>query len=211
MLLIPCRKGRAGPKAQSGLTIGEVCGWGGVTLTYDKNCTVKVETIGKLRDIYEFLQSAASLRAVLLHRRLLGDMPFSRLSDLRARAGIVPIGAIVEPEDANGHWVRNALGAGALAVLPDNMNTRHFYSIGLLLLAGIPFVPPEIALAEAPRAPAPFTPRQHEIAGLLALGLSNKEIARRLNLSEPTVKTHISTMLRNTGTANRLQLALYAR
>lgn len=211
MLLIPCRKGRAGPKAQPGLTIGEVCGWGGLSLTYDKNCMVKVQTIAKLRDIYEFLGSKTPLRAALVHRRLLGDVPFSRLSDLRARAGAVPIGAIVEPEDANGPWVRAALGAGALAVLPDHMNIGHVYSIGLLLLGGIPFVPPEVALADVPPAPAPFTPRQHEIAGLLALGLSNKEIARRLNLSEPTIKTHISTMLRNTGTANRLQLALYAR
>jgi DNA-binding NarL/FixJ family response regulator len=56
-----------------------------------------------------------------------------------------------------------------------------------------------------------LTRRQQEIAPLLADGLTNKEIASRLNLSEQTVKNHVHSMLRRTGAKDRLAVADQAR
>lgn len=55
--------------------------------------------------------------------------------------------------------------------------------------------------------PEPLTPREQEIAVLLAQGQANKQIARRLHLSENTVKTHIAAIYGKTGVNNRAELA----
>ncbi len=55
----------------------------------------------------------------------------------------------------------------------------------------------------------PLTERESEVAELVRRGLSNLEIAAELDISERTVKAHISALFKKTGTASRLQLALY--
>jgi DNA-binding NarL/FixJ family response regulator len=52
-----------------------------------------------------------------------------------------------------------------------------------------------------------FSPRQQQLAALIRLGLSNKEVAARLNLSEQTVKNHVHRMLRKVGASDRLTMA----
>ena len=54
---------------------------------------------------------------------------------------------------------------------------------------------------------AGFTPREQRILGWLAAGLTNREIAAELGLSEKTVRNHVSTMLGKAGMRNRTQLA----
>ncbi|MGK3710633.1 response regulator [Arthrobacter sp. IK3] len=62
--------------------------------------------------------------------------------------------------------------------------------------------------------PAPeteLTAREEEVLDCLAEGLSNVRIARRLGISETTVKTHVSRVLAKLGVESRLQAALAAR
>lgn len=53
-----------------------------------------------------------------------------------------------------------------------------------------------------------LTPQQKIIALLVAQGRSNKEIAYDMGLTENTIKTHVSIMLKNNNVHNRVQLAL---
>lgn len=55
-----------------------------------------------------------------------------------------------------------------------------------------------------------LTQREREILGLVAKGLSNKEISSRLEISEYTVKNHLKNILQKLHLANRVQLARYA-
>ncbi len=55
-----------------------------------------------------------------------------------------------------------------------------------------------------------FTEREQEIFQLIVENLSNQEISQKLFISEATVKTHVSSILRKTGQTNRSQAVLYA-
>jgi DNA-binding CsgD family transcriptional regulator len=56
-----------------------------------------------------------------------------------------------------------------------------------------------------------ITPREHEILGLIAEGLSNREIGERLFVSENTVKTHSSRLFDKLGVSRRVQAVLKGR
>jgi DNA-binding CsgD family transcriptional regulator len=56
-----------------------------------------------------------------------------------------------------------------------------------------------------------ITPREHEILGLIAEGLSNREIGERLFVSENTVKTHSSRLFEKLGVNRRVQAVLKGR
>ena len=60
--------------------------------------------------------------------------------------------------------------------------------------------------AAAERAKDPLTPREREVASLVALALSNRDIATRLVLSERTVESHVRSILAKTGRTSRTDL-----
>ncbi len=57
---------------------------------------------------------------------------------------------------------------------------------------------------------ASLTPREREVAGLVAEGLRNDEIAERLGINEKTVRNHLSEVFEKLGVAGRLKLLVYA-
>lgn len=105
----------------------------------------------------------------------------------------------------NGHAAPEVLQQVALAV-------RHggvWVGQGLmqrLLGATARLMPKAEAVADDWRAR--LTAREQEAAVLLARGASNKEIARQLDITERTVKAHVSAMLEKLGARDRLQLSL---
>jgi NarL family two-component system response regulator LiaR len=66
----------------------------------------------------------------------------------------------------------------------------------------------------APRSDSPpvdqLTPREMDVLRLVAKGMSNKEIADTLIISEKTTKTHLSNILSKLHLADRTQVAIYA-
>lgn len=80
-------------------------------------------------------------------------------------------------------------------------------------LAAEPEPPPAAAFAAAPHAlatPAGLTRREVEVLGLLAQGLSNKEIAAVLSLSDRTVERHITGVYRKIGVERRSEATAFA-
>jgi len=56
----------------------------------------------------------------------------------------------------------------------------------------------------------PITPRETEVMKLIAAGLSNKELAKKLDISVETIKEHVQNLLRKLGLADRTQVAVLA-
>ena len=82
-----------------------------------------------------------------------------------------------------------------------------------LVLAGGSSIPPHISAlrVQSRTQAAALTPRQRDVLRLLAMGQSNKEIARALGIGPATVKSHVMQVFGILGTANRTEAAIRAR
>lgn len=115
---------------------------------------------------------------------------------------------------AEGERVPAAIEAGAAGFVykdidPDALAAaiRTVHSGQTLLSPGA--VRGLMASGSAPAAPD-LTPRESQVLGLIARGQTNRQISRALGVSEKTVKTHVTNLLRSIGVADRTQAALWA-
>jgi DNA-binding NarL/FixJ family response regulator len=88
--------------------------------------------------------------------------------------------------------ITQAFAVGAHAYLLKDTGGDELFRVLEAVAGGQSVVTPEIAARLATRASAPaLSPREREILTLVAQGESNREIARRLQIGEATVKTHL--------------------
>lgn len=111
----------------------------------------------------------------------------------------------------------HALQAGALGCLLKDSHTDDLLHAIRSVNRGHLAIPKTLApvLMNQPGSPKTghlhLTDREQEIVALVALGMSNKEIAERLNLSAHTVRSHVSSVLKKLGLTNRTQVAVYLK
>lgn len=122
---------------------------------------------------------------------------------------------VVLSASENAADVRRVMALGALGYVPKSASPETLLSAVKLVLAGELYVPP-LLLDERPTPSAAdiagkLTPRQADVLACMCRGLSNKAAARELNMSEKTVKTHVTAILRALGATNRAQAATIAR
>jgi len=122
-------------------------------------------------------------------------------------------------------YVFEGLRAGARGYLLKDVSGHDLAEAVRTVAAGGALIEPSVArkvvaefarMAPPARAvdaslPEPLSEREQEILRLLALGLSNREIADRLSLAQGTVKNYVTTILQKLGARDRTQAALRAR
>lgn len=111
--------------------------------------------------------------------------------------------------------ITGALGAGAVGyLLKDASADEVVNGIRAAAAGGSPLDPRAARiLLQARDAPDPLagiSPREREVLALLLDGMPNKLIARRLGISEKTVKAHLTSIFRELGVADRVQAILWA-
>ncbi|HEU0090269.1 MAG TPA: response regulator transcription factor [Pseudonocardiaceae bacterium] len=137
---------------------------------------------------------------------------------LRARPEVkVLVLTMTDDEDI----VARALDAGARGYLLKDTDPETVIDSLRTVAAGSLVLGPRIGMAvimaghrQPARLPAPLdqlTPREYEILTLLAAGESNARIARRLGVTEKTVRNQLTNVFSKLGVADRVQAALLAR
>jgi two-component system, NarL family, response regulator LiaR len=113
--------------------------------------------------------------------------------------------------------VESALEAGVDGYTLKDISVSELAATLDRIAAGDTVLHPDVASVVARRLaangkerPNQLTPRQREILRLLAAGLENKQIARRLGIGVHTVKTHVSRVLQKLGAASRTEAVVLA-
>jgi len=163
------------------------------------------------------LKSASDVDLVLLDLNMPGMHGLSGLLYLRAEFAAVPIAVISANE--NPRVVRRALELGAVGYIPKSAAATEIREALSALLAGGTWLPAildarqsgnsdESALAALLNS---LTPQQSRVLMLLSDGLLNKQIAHAMQVSEATIKAHVSAILHKLGVDNRTQAVIVAR
>ncbi len=189
-----------------------------------------LQVVGEANDGLEAIEQARALRPDLI----LMDVQMPRCDGIQAtrriKAELPEITIVMLTMSAQGDTLLEALKSGASGYLLKTLNGDQFFSLLNKAMWGETVVSPDLATrmltefvgrdvhspAQAPDlAPEEkgtvLTVRQRQILELVAQGLSNKEIAQALDVSENTIKYHVSQILERLRLKSRYELARYAQ
>jgi two-component system nitrate/nitrite response regulator NarL len=117
--------------------------------------------------------------------------------------------------EATKQIAEQALEAGAAGFVPKSLPAKSFVNAVKFMAMGEQYAPIDFmtAVEVVPANPLAekLTTRELQVLKGLTEGKPNKEIARDLDIQEPTVKLHVKTLYRKVGAANRTQAAMIAR
>jgi DNA-binding NarL/FixJ family response regulator len=170
---------------------------------WDFTCLEAAET----KDLFDIVGRDDDFDLILLDLFMPGSAGLADLAALRGRAPGTPIVVISSLEDAS--VVRRALACGAAGYVAKSASKEAMMEALRVVLDGGVYAPfGEADARHASTLAAPdesLTTRQVAVLALLAKGRSNKQIARELDISDVTVKAHVTAILRKLGVSTRAQ------
>jgi DNA-binding NarL/FixJ family response regulator len=170
------------------------------------------------------VESNPDIDLILLDLSLPDRDGFSVLTELRERYPAMAVAVLSGTQDSA--TVTKALELGAAGFIPKGTRREVMTRAFQLIFDGAVYVPPQILPQQADASQlAPATPpregrpiitpaeaglseRQLDVLALMMLGKSNKVICRALNLAEPTVKNHVTAILRALKVSNRTEAVI---
>ena len=146
---------------------------------------------------------------------------FELLAELREDRPAIAVAVLSVSSDRAD--IERALELGAVGFIPKSARREVMLGALRLILAGGVYVPPEVfarpraapAMPPSVRPPTAaelgLTGRQMQVLALMMRGKSNKAICRDLDLAEPTVKNHVTAILRALKVSNRTEAVVAAQ
>lgn len=178
-----------------------------------------MDVIGEAADGIEAVQKACELKPDVI----LLDMAMPRMGGLEVIKEIKnkcpEIKILVLTSFSDDETVFPAIKAGALGYLLKNTSPGRLLNAIRDVHQGKPYMSSDIAnklmlemqrKSNLPPTEEPLTEREMDVLKLVAQGLTNQEIAKKLVIGEGTVRAHVSNILSKLHLANRTQAALYA-
>jgi DNA-binding NarL/FixJ family response regulator len=171
---------------------------------------------GDLEGVTKVLAQHPDLDLVLLDLNMPGVRGFSGLMYLRAEHPSVPVVIVSANEDRG--VIRRCIDFGASGFIPKTTDIEAMRAAIRSVLAGDIWTPPDVDLnapadketADLVKRMASLTPQQVRVLMMVSAGLLNKQIAYELNVSEATVKAHVSAILTKLGVESRTQAVITA-
>lgn len=161
------------------------------------------------------LEQPREFGLLLLDLGMPGAQGFSALIHVRAQHPTLPVLVVSAREEPA--LMRRALSHGAAGFVPKSAPLEQIGAALRAVLDGDRWLPPGIEAtplqaeeAELAARVAELTPQQFRVLGMLCGGLLNKQIAWELNVSEATIKAHMTAIMRKLGAHSRTQVALLA-
>jgi DNA-binding NarL/FixJ family response regulator len=169
-------------------------------------------------------ENAGDLGLVLLDLHLPDRDGFSALAEVRQHYPTISVVVLSGQHDRG--TVMKALDLGVSGFIPKSGQREVMLSALQLVFAGGRYIPPEILDRDDPTAPPPkppagrppvspsdlgLTERQIDVLALMMQGKSNKAICRVLDLAEPTVKNHVTAILKALKVTNRTEAVIAVR
>ncbi|ESP92790.1 MULTISPECIES: response regulator transcription factor [Pseudoalteromonas] len=165
----------------------------------------------------ERLSQYDDLDLLLLDLHMPGNGDLYGLIRIREDHPSLPIVVVSGSEDLN--VISKVMGYGAMGFIPKASSSQDIVSALQQVLDGENWLPADIKEKindldgedrELAQQIASLTPQQYKVLQYLHEGLLNKQIAYELNISEATVKAHITAIFRKLGVYNRTQAVLIA-
>ena len=178
----------------------------------------QISETAAVNEFYERLENGPEPDLVLLDLNLPGASGFSALVHVRAQYPALPIIVVSAHEDAS--IIQRAIAHGAMGYIPKSAHPSHIGEAIRQVLDGDIWLPPNLPAANMnfdPRAAdetalaeriQSLTPQQFRVLMMVAEGLLNKQIAYELDVSEATIKAHVTALFRKLGVQNRTQAVL---
>ena len=168
--------------------------------------------------LFDVLDQHPHADLLLLDLNLPGAYGFNALAHLRGSRPELPIIVISASDDPR--TMRQALAFGAQSFVSKSADAATIGKNVQAVLGGEAVTHAGVTLEQEPDADhgalqiaqrmAQLTPQQFRVLGMLCAGLLNKQIGEDLQITEATVKAHMTEILRKLGAANRTQAVLLA-
>jgi DNA-binding NarL/FixJ family response regulator len=170
------------------------------------------------RQAIALIERNPDLQLILLDLNLPDRDGFSLIADLRrehANMSLVVLSAAHDRETA-----MKALDLGVLGFIPKSASREVMVNALRLVFSGGVYIPPQALARGEPRMSPPgpslpaspadlgLTDRQLEVLALMMQGKSNKAISRILDVAEPTVKHHVTAILKALKVMNRTEAVI---
>jgi DNA-binding NarL/FixJ family response regulator len=175
----------------------------------------EADSVGAL---FDALDRHPCVDLLLLDLNLPGAYGFNALAHLRGSRPELPIIVVSASDDA--YTMRRALAFGAQSFVSKSSDAAAIGDSVQAVLRGEVVTRPGIDTEREPGADegalqtaqrmAQLTPQQFRVLGMLCAGRLNKQIGEELEITEATVKAHMTVILRKLGAANRTQAVLLA-
>ncbi len=168
-----------------------------------------------LDEAIEQLNAHQDVELVFLDLSMPGNEGMSGLLELRSKFPDVMTVIVTAHEDPE--LVQRALLLGASGFIPKSASVERIADAVETVLEGEQWLPEELSfdgsstdssVAELSKSLASLTPHQLKVLQMIADGLLNKQIAFELDISESTVKQHVSAILKKMGVINRTKAGI---